>query len=269
MKKKSKAIRLAQRILNDETDIQCEDSLTGEYLRDLQTVASNIELMGAAIRGYKTHKKIEEFTEAINDEFEEYSGQHAVNVKVWDCYVDIPDLVEKMNKNEHDGDYHLDKPITEEQAEWLEDKFRDDYDMFNFWIEMEREYMIDTIKEDHPDFNIEDAGFDGRSGGHFCLCKTFEIEYGYKHPEDVMLQILHEYTNDNDYDVLEVELWVDGALEDQEGAFKTLKEIREILIFVNKFVKGLDFSYEVAFRIGEAMENNLDEFEEWKEEQDA
>jgi hypothetical protein len=253
--------------LNNETIIRYEKgALTGEYLRDLFIVANNIELMGAAIRGYKTDKKINGFVELINKEFEEYNGCHAVNVKMYD-WIDMDDLIDKMNTKEHNGDYYLDKPITDLQKEWLNDKFDEQRqsDLWSFWVEMERECLIEYIKEDYPEFSLKDAKFDGRGGGHFCLCKIFEIEYDHKHPEDVISEILYEM-DEKKFDVIEAEGYVDLVLENQENAFEILKETRKILTFVDKFVKRLDFGYEMAYRISETMREDIEEFEEWKED---
>lgn len=274
MKKKCKNLRFAQKILNNETPIKyVGNELTGDYLSDLVIVTNEAETLRGILKVFYRDESISDKHENV----ETYHAAHmsrmcSTNVKLNTFTKEIGDIVDDMNDKKNDGEYHLDEPITDVQKKWLEDKFNDEevQNLWEFWIEFEREHLIDWIEEDYgkTDINLKNMGFYGRSGGHFCLCEEILLEYDSDPPDDGVPFILNEFViNDGNLDHDGLVDYIDDCYCAQDDILKNRKTVEEILEFVNKYVKGMDFNEELAYRIGGAMED-LDEFEEWIDDRD-
>jgi len=271
LKKKVKNLKLAQKIIANETPINYS-GISDDFLTDLAHIAEHGGLLEQVLKVFYRGQKIDSIIESYHENrtyYADRTNMYSCDVKVRD-WSNVEEAVEGINKSggEHTSRNFRRNPISEKQLEWLEAEFDDNYlgELFWFWIEQERECLVEWLKGDFKDFNFDDVGFYGRSGGHFCLCNEFEIEYEYDHPEDFIQNVLRidDYVKDEKIDNDAVVDYLDLATETQDNALKHLKEVEKILDHVEKNAGELDLKWEIMYRVEEKIENDLDEYYEWK-----
>ena len=263
-KKNYRGLNLARKILDDETPIHYPNDWSDNYLNNLTELARHSGKIALLIGLRYREKKIEETLEDI----ETYNGHYSCDVKIRD-FSGVDDAIDALNAGEKMGFSTRNfkrNPITEKQTEWLNEIFDDTYisNEWGFWIDLEREYLLDWIKEDYPRFDLTESGFDGRSGGHFVLCKKIVME------DYCCSDVLYDFFIDGD-------MWYDGRIQQynlgsfidnvydyQDDLLKKIEDIKAVLDKVHKFAKSMSFKENLMYRIEEKFTEELDEYKEWK-----
>jgi hypothetical protein len=214
---------------------------------------------GRAVRGYALGGEINtdnehDFADSIKEALEagqnfideyEYTSYRqgeglAVNVKLYDAYEDVEDLIDEMD-------------ISAEQKEWLKREADDEwsYNQFNWWLEWERENVPELLSEQFDELDKNEILFGGRSGGWLIFASTGNLQ-----SEMDELSYLYDDYFDSEGTFIDDEY-------DSYEEFKESDEYEEAIDLIKRIYTVVNQYYEVVDYINEAKRGMPDA---WKEE---
>lgn len=228
--------------------VQSEDEFDNP-LNDIVGMLPYVNLLReicAVIKEY--NETVEEAEEFIEDKTRNYESElFCVNVKRYADYIDLEEILDKMNVSDKEKEYIKDNIDIDNMYEyWLEDCRRDIVDNFMKGCCTEKEEKESRYLE-----LFENAGFYGKGGGWFGVQLSDKLE--------------------NDFDILG-NLSLDEPIENAsyfEGyGLRDIRCIREVtenmkhkmeavewlLDYVKNYNNTLNFEEELKYRVGEMRE---------------
>ncbi|MHA1952468.1 MAG: hypothetical protein ACW96U_00790 [Candidatus Heimdallarchaeaceae archaeon] len=240
-------IQVVQKVLSNETPITYTP--IRDYLFDFSIVLGYIKLFKSILTLYYRDKYIQRRIDGMYEDMTYYpqheNRMYSANVKLYHIGYDLDDAIKELG-------------LKKAEEESVREEFTDNVieEIFWDWIEFERDNLKYDISQTY-NFSLNEMGFYGRMGGHFCLCDATPcIEYrssGWDSMEEFCDKIMDEYEW-KDISVEYIQEEIDDIHADQDEMITYLNKVKNALKFAEEYSKGLDFSYELKYRIEEFLE---------------